>query len=215
MHKIVPIYIVFESSIIKQQSAKDFIKRILEHFRLDPYALSEFQLGIIAYDIEAIVVRKLSPIDIEWEIDNNNLLCSFYEGESDFDKLVDILSIELSMLNYKKHYDPIVYLITDCQDETSFYKGFSELHARHRGLEICHINLRQMPICDKIININSLDNIDSIGYDFRHYDGDLDCHYPMTKISFKQEIITHEVESRDTSSPVSLPPPPTEVIIVI
>ena len=26
MHKIVPIYLVFESSIIKQQSAKDFIK---------------------------------------------------------------------------------------------------------------------------------------------------------------------------------------------
>ncbi len=39
MHKIVPIYIVFESSIIKQQSAKDFIKRILEHFKTDQYAL--------------------------------------------------------------------------------------------------------------------------------------------------------------------------------
>lgn len=46
MHKIVPIYIVFESSIIKQQSAKDFIK--LEHFKTDPYALSDFWLGIIS-----------------------------------------------------------------------------------------------------------------------------------------------------------------------
>lgn len=213
--KTVPIYIVFESSIFKKQSSKDFIKRIIGHFRTDPFALSEFQLEIISYDIEAIVVRELSPIDLEWEIDNNNLLCSFYDGESDFDKLVDTLSTELSMLNYKEHYSPIVYLITDCQDETGFYKGFSELHARHKDLEICHINLRQMPRADRLINIDSLDNIDSIGYNLSYDEGYLDCYYPKTKIVFKQEVISHEVESGDTTSPGSLPPPPTDVIIVI
>lgn len=190
MHKIVPIYIVFESSIIKQQSAKDFIKRILEHFKTDPYALSDFWLGIISYDVEVTFIRNLSPID---EIDNSNFLSSLDNisswADPDLYKMVSVLSTELSKLNYKEWHGPIIYLITHCQDETTYYRGFSELHNRHEDLEICHINLCPMPRCDASINIDSLDDIDSIGYSLVNYnDGYLDCYYPKTKIRRKKGI---------------------------
>lgn len=55
------------------------------------------------------------------------------------------------------------YLITHCQDETTYYRGFSELHDRHKDLEICHINLCPMPRCDASINI------DSTGYSLVNY----------------------------------------------
>lgn len=195
MHKIVPIYIVFESSIIKQQSAKDFIKRILEHFKTDPYALSDFWLGIISYDVEVVFIRNLSPID---EIDNSNFLSSLDNicswSVPDFYKMVSVLSTELSKLNYKEWHGPIIYLITHCQDETTYYRGFSELHNQHKDLEICHINLCPMPRCDASINIDSLDDIDSIGYSSIngytsvYYNGGyLDCYYPKTKIRRKKE----------------------------
>ena len=79
------------------------------------------------------------------------------------------------------------YLITHCQDETTYYRGFSELHNQHKDLEICHINLCPMPRCDASINIDSLDDIDSIRYSSVNGDGDLDCYYPKIKIRRKKE----------------------------
>ena len=204
MYKKVPIYIVFESSIIKQQSARDFINRILERFKIDPYALSDFWFGIVSYDVEVTFIRNLSPIDeidkyrtlVETQLNlfgTSNFLSSLDNisswSEPDFYKMVSVLSTELSKLNYKEWHGPIIYLITHCQDETTYYKGFSELHDRHKDLEICHINLCPMPRIDVSINIDSLDDIDSIGYSLvNYYDGGLDCYYPKTEIRRKNGI---------------------------
>lgn len=193
MMKIIPIYIVFETPAIIEQSAKDLIKRIIKHLKTDPYALDMVRLGILSYDEETKVIRNLSPIDIEWELDINNLLCPsnyldpFYTPN--FENMVEFLLTKLSQIDYHEcPWGPNVFLITNCRDTTMFYRGLNELHTRCKNIEICNINLCSMPRSDYFIDVESLDDIDHIGYRLTNfYEGDFDRYYPKNRIYYKYE----------------------------
>ena len=192
--KVFPIYIVFEASILYREAeqAIELIKRTIVRFRTNPYDLEIVSLGIMAYQTDVHIIRKLTPIiDIDYQIDTNQLLKLFDSQryiEPNFEKMIDALIAEISEINPNEaRWGYTVIIIADDYKLSVLYKGLGELHAQFKDIEVSLINTRQGHRSDQFMCVESLDHIENIGYSlFQYYEGDLDNYYPKNQVRMRE-----------------------------
>lgn len=192
--KVFPIYIVFEASILYREAeqAIELIKRTIVRFRTNPYDLEIVSLGIMAYQADVHIIRKLTPIiDIDYQIDTNQLLKLFDSQryiEPNFEKMIDALIAEISEINPNEaRWGYTVIIIADDYKLSMLYKGLGELHAQFKDIEVSLINTRQGHRSDQFMCVKSLDHIENIGYSlFQYYEGDLDNYYPKNQVRMRE-----------------------------
>lgn len=192
--KVLPIYIVFEASILYREAeqAIELIKRTIVRFRTNPYDLEIVSLGIMAYQADVHIIRKLTPIiDIDYQIDTNQLLKLFDSQryiEPNFEKMIDALIAEISEINPNEaRWGYTVIIIADDYKLSVLYKGLGELHAQFKDIEVSLINTRQGHRSDQFMCVESLDHIENIGYSlFQYYEGDLDNYYPKNQVRMRE-----------------------------
>ena len=104
--KVFPIYIVFEASILYREAeqAIELIKRTIVRFRTNPYDLEIVSLGIMAYQADVHIIRKLTPIiDIDYKIDKK-----LYDLKAPIKKNTKVGVLKISYDNKEYSYDLIV-----------------------------------------------------------------------------------------------------------
>jgi uncharacterized protein YegL len=191
--KIVPIYIVFEASILLEETEKanDLIQRTIGKFRTNPYDLEMVSLGIMSYQAEVSIIRKLTPIIDYGQININQLFQPFDSlelGRPNFEKMIDALIVEISEISRKESpWGPNVIIIANDYKLSELYKGLSQLHAQCDSVEVCIINNIGGVKSDLFLKVESLDCIENIGYSLvQFYDGDLDNYYHKNKVRLRE-----------------------------